>query len=214
MRDLRSSWYNAVGAVALPGLAGPNLEDLDREFERVVPEPSNGRLHRPFVRSAISRLPSFAEVLQRSRVQADLEAMIGREVVPVCGDATRYIGETFWHADVKIWTIPMVKLAVYLDPVGDSDSFLYLPCSHNFSPDWREPDILGGFLKGWADEDSPVQQIRFQAGDGIAFDPRLAHAVASTRMRRQVAAIFVAKPSTADEQEEMLRLILMDGTIA
>src|SRR5580704_6222209 len=106
MGDLLSSWYNAIGAVALPGLAVSHLEDIEREFESVVPKSSDGR-RRSFVRSAISRLPSFAKVLERSDMKSEIEAVIGRELVPISGDATRYLGETFWHADIRSLSIPI-----------------------------------------------------------------------------------------------------------
>jgi ectoine hydroxylase-related dioxygenase (phytanoyl-CoA dioxygenase family) len=129
----------------------------------------------------------------------------------VCGDATRYVGITHWHSDVLDWTIPTIKLVVYLDPELGGNRFLYVPCSHLLPADLRRAPGTLEILEHPEADCRPVFRVTFQRGDAIIFDPRILHAVASECERRQI--IFTAVPDSPAERSDLARLMLMNTTV-
>lgn len=188
-----------AGALLLPGFAVG--AQLDTEFGAYV-SPDRGR--QGFVRNALAASSALRSIVEPDGFVSWLNAVFKQTMRPIGGDATRYVGATYWHRDVSDGSLVLAKLAVYLD----SASFLYVPGSH--TPEFAAaiPTAAENICCGDA-----TQTLAFRANDAILFCPRLLHSVAEAEPRRQLAVIFSAVPATSDQRSELMRLLAANSAV-
>lgn len=202
--------YRANGLISTSSASHSAIDRMALEFEHFVPR--EGPSIRPFMRNALAQMPSLGAYVSENGLDTIAARVLGRPVHPVCGDATRYAGQTYWHYDVEEWTLPMVKLAIYLDPDKGSVDFNYIPGSHLLSISDRLQIIER--TRGAPSVAQPVALSHpISRGALIWFDPRLLHAVEHEDERRQISIIFTAVPANAEERADLGRLLLMNSAI-
>ena len=124
------------------------------------------------------RTPLFAGLLEDERFCSVAEQLYGPDVIGICTDANRYVGDTRWHPDHAADPEEDcfgVKFAIYLDPVdADSGALRLIPGSFNRAFHEQVRDSLPTLNLSVADV--PACVCASDPGDVVAFDMRCWHA--------------------------------------
>ncbi len=166
--------------MALPGLFGPDIENITTEFRAVFDD--KGIAHDASQRTCmvpfIDQRPRLCALLDDARIAGIGESLLGADFNYLVSDGNYYTGDTTWHTDSS-WQpdgsfhtghCKILKIAFYLDAVSRNTGALrVIPGSHC-------PEALG----------SPAMQAghgprRTHAGHGGQGAPRNGRAGASLR---------------------------------
>ncbi|APR79833.1 Hypothetical protein A7982_05180 [Minicystis rosea] len=150
------------------------------------------------------RTPLFASLLEDDRFAGVAEQLYGGDVLGVMTDASRFVGDTFWHPDTVGFDHYGIKFVFYLEPLrADSGALRVVPGSH------RQPyhDAFMRFLNARRPEIDEVPSFVFESepGDVLAFDLRLYHASCHGAPGRPGASLSYFNNPKTDAQLAALR---------
>ena len=125
LSDLQVEQFRTFGFVTLRNLFSPaEIERLREEYET---ELDRVYAHEPFMGEKRywtmmlhPRTPLFSSLLEDTRFCSIAEQLFGKDVLGICTDANRYVGDTNWHPDHYVdpeEDCYGIKFAFYLDPV-------------------------------------------------------------------------------------------------
>ena len=207
------SHFGTFGYLAFPGLLEDDIGWITDEFEAVMANANDGKVHDGSARTSIVPTIDHNErlctLLDDKRILAIAGALIGDDFNYASGDGNFYSGETGWHADGDYPELFAIKVAFYLDPGGrDSGSLRVIPGSHKVESPWRaeglrprEAQELWGVSSAAIPGDVALET---QPGDLVVFDHNLLHASFGGGNRRRMFTMNLHKKAkTAAEMERV-----------
>ena len=149
------------------------------------------------------RTPLYASLLEDPRFCSVAEQLYGDDVIGICADANRYVGDTRWHPDHRVDPNEDcfgVKFAFYLDPVGATSGALRLiPGSHNRAFHEHLHESMPSLDLEVADV--PAHVCDSDPGDVVAFDMRCWHAShGGAAGRRMCTCVYYNNPRGETEE--------------
>jgi hypothetical protein len=208
LSDSELSFFRTFGFVVLRNaLSGHELATMNAEFDRAMaaqhPEPFDGtRRHNAVMMDEDT--PFYASLMEDPRFLAPAQQLYGDDVLGVCVDGNRYVGDTAWHPDSSSPHQFGVKFAIYLQPVrAASGALRVLPGSHRLFP-WPQ-DFFDGMQRRPIAE-VPAFALDSDPGDVVAFDLRMWHAsCGGAADRRMCTVVYYADVKTPEGQDLLRR---------
>lgn len=187
------------------------FDEVMTEFRHGEPFPEEKR---QMMMSMVEQRPKLSSLLEDNRVYSVVEDLLGPDFVWVAGDGNLYVGDTSWHADLRdrMMDYPLIKVAMYLDPVGTDDGCLrVIPGSHRdpFSArcmqlyEHREEPPAYPF--GVQPDEIPHFPLESAPGDVVFFSQHLFHSSFGGGVHRRMFTMNFAPEPTTLEHEEFLR---------
>ncbi len=175
--------------------------ELDGELDRIYGA-FDGRA-RQWALMSTTRSPTVAALLEDPRFFGLADQALSGHTIGVACDASRFVGDTLWHADTTGPSQWGVKLIFYFEPLrAENGALRVIPGSH------REPfhDRVKQFLRAaGSDADVPAFVFDAEPGDVLAYDLRLLHASFGGRAGRPGASVFYYHDPETPEQESAVR---------
>jgi hypothetical protein len=149
--------------------------------------------------------PLFASLLEDPRFVAPARQLYGEDVLGICVDGNRYVGDTGWHPDSADPSQYGVKFAIYLQPVrAETGALRVLPGSHRQCP-WSLEFFAGMQQRPIAEV--PAHALESDPGDVVAFDLRLWHASrGGAADRRMCTVVYYADLKTPAGGDALRRM--------
>ena len=161
--------------------------------------------------------PPLTELVADDRIFGSVEQLLGPNFIWGASGATRYVGDSPWHADDYgglLETYRAIKVVMYLEPVGEDTGCLrIIPGSHHRSfkqalrpidEQNRDPELMPFSVPG---RDTPGYPMETQPEDVLMFDTRAYHgAFGGGPGRSNIQMVYFPEPAT-DEEVETLRRI-------
>ncbi len=205
------------------------MEDITIVFENGMSDDRNGRpfdgKERQSIFGMVERNPDLVDLVVDERIYGSISKLFGPGFIWTASDGNFWVGDTQWHPDRHDLTWPLIKVALYLDPVNkDTGCLRVIPGSHKlpFHADlmplerWRKSknDSADKMLPGTNDsgdlsfglvgKDVPCVALETMPGDLIFFHQNLFHASFGGHVgRRQLALSYGANPTT---EEQMIQV--------
>jgi hypothetical protein len=199
-------FFETFGFLTIPGLLRQEIAWIEDEFEAVWRD--RGVVHDGSRRSCIvpfiDQRERLCTVLDLSQIEDLVNGLLGPDANYLGGDGNFYTGDTAWHSDGFHTAGKYLKVAIYVDPVGQGTGCLrVIPGSHRQPPhsDWearqaRRSDELWG-IPG---NEVPAVPLISRPGDVVAFNHNLMHAsFGGSRRRRMFTLNFCAHCRTDEE---------------
>jgi len=141
--------------------------------------------------------PFFSSLLDDPRLLNVARQLMGEDILGICVDGNRYVGDTSWHPDHTSNLLPGLKFAIYLQSVrGANGALRVVPGSHLSCP-WTDE-----FSQGmW---NTPIAQVPAfvldsDPGDVVVFDTRLWHGSSGgSADRRMSTVVYYANPASPE----------------
>ena len=208
LTDRQLGHYRTFGFVVLRNLfTAAEMATLRAEYEAELDlvyadRPFTGET-RYWTMMLHPRTPLFAGLLEDERFSTVAEQLYGPEVIGICTDANRYVGDTRWHPDHAADPDEDcfgVKFAFYLDPVGaDTGALRLIPGSHNRAFHEQVRDSLPALDLSVAEV--PAYVCASGPGDVVAFDMRCWHAShGGATGRRMATCVYYNNPKGEKEE--------------
>jgi len=197
------------------------VSSIQSEFDAVWSEASGGRpwsgetteSRQPFCEMS----PPLTKLFADDRVFGPVEQLLGANVIWGASGATRYVGDSGWHADDYnglLDTYRAIKVVMYLEPVEkDTGCLRIIPGSHHrsFNQDLRpldqqhsDPSLMPFSVLG---HDTPGFPMETHPADLIIFDARAYHgAFGGGPGRSNMQLLYFPEPA-GDEDAGTLRQI-------
>jgi hypothetical protein len=199
-------FYQTFGFVVLKNLLTPaEMARLQHEFSEAMawqhPEGYDGsKRHNAVLMDADT--PTFASLLEDARFLDPVRQLYGEDVLGICVDGNRYVGDTGWHTDSHSPYQSGTKFCIYLQPVrATSGALRILPASHHLFP-WSQQFSDGMYNTPL--QDIPAYSLDSDPGDVVAFDFRCWHAsCGGAADRRMCTLCYYKNPRIPEEYEEM-----------
>ena len=202
LTDRQHNHFKTFGfAIMRDFFTNAEVETLRDEFETELDyvyadQPFKGEF-RYWAMMLHPRTPFFAGLLEDDRLCGIAEQLYGDDVIGICTDANRYVGDSNWHPDHQ--ANPQadcfgVKFAIYLDPVdATSGALRIVPGSHHrpfheqMRGSWEELNLGVTDVPGYVCGSAP--------GDVVAFDMRCWHGShGGTAGRRMATCVYYNNP--------------------
>lgn len=207
--------FRLFGFLVLRGAFGPfEMIRISQDFDEVLAEGRGGVPfaggERQIVMGFIEKRPSLMAIVEDDRIYEAVQQLLSGTPVWIGSDGNLYVGDTYWHPDARAYQPPGIKVALYLDPVGQENGCLrVIPGSHMAvfsvpleSTPLRGPE--GGRTVGLEPKDVPAYALESQPGDVVFFDHRTWHASFGGRTGRRMFTMNFAAPITSDQQRDRL----------
>jgi hypothetical protein len=208
--------FSTFGYLVLRQAFSPHeMEDVTREFDRVLAEDRGGQAFagqkRQAVLGCVERSPILTRLIESDVIFEAVEQTMGPGFVWVGSDGNLYVGDTSWHPDATHPTYRRLKVALYLDPVGkDSGCLRVIPGSHR-APLHDDLRVLQGSPDpqmtafGVAPREVPCVPLESLPGDVVMFNQNTWHAAFGGKTGRRMFTLNYAAQPTLPEHEDVLR---------
>ena len=188
----QKQFFETFGYLALPGLLEDEIDWITEEFEAVF----RGRnvVHDGSKRSCIvpfiDQRERLSTLLDHPKLVGLISGVLGEDFNYLGGDGNFYTGDTRWHSDGFHEVGKFLKVALYLDEVGqDSGCLRVIPGTHrqDMFTGW-EARQASESLERWGIEQSdvPAMALKTRPGDVVAFNHNLMHASFGGSTRRRM----------------------------
>jgi ectoine hydroxylase-related dioxygenase (phytanoyl-CoA dioxygenase family) len=197
------------------------LSSIRSEFDAVWSEASGGQpwsgetteSRQPFCEIR----PPLTKLVEDNRIYGAAEQLLGPNFIWGASGATRYVGDSGWHADDYdglLETYRAIKVVMYLEPVEkDTGCLRIIPGSHHRSfyrelrPIDQQHSDLSRMPFSVPGRDTPGYPMETQPADLLIFDTRAYHgAFGGEPGRSNIQMVYFPDPAT-DEEVETLRQI-------
>ncbi len=201
-------FFKSFGYLAMRQVLRPDeLAAIGREFESAMAWQHPEGYDRTKRHNAVlmdEDTPTFAALREDERFLRPASQLYGEDVLGVCVDGNRYVGDTGWHPDSSTPFQYGVKFCIYLQSVGERTGALrVIPSSYRSCP-WT-PEFQDT-IYGMPLAEVPAVAIPSEPGDIVAFDFRTWHAsLGGAADRRMCTLCYYANPKTQEERDEMRR---------
>ena len=194
---------------------------IQTEFDSVWSEASGGEAwsgektesRQPFCEIR----PSLTELVEDDRIYGAVEQLLGPKFIWGASGATRYVGDSGWHADDYgglLETYPAIKVVMYLEPVDkDTGCLRIIPGSHHSSfkralrpleEQNADSSMMPFSVPG---RETPGYPMETQPEDLLFFDSRAHHGAFGGRPgRSNIQMVYFPEPA-GDEEVEVLRQV-------
>ena len=118
----QSAFYDTFGFLAFSGLFAAQVDVISAAFERMWID--SGRTHdhteRSYIEPFADRSEYLAKLIDDPRISGVVSSLLGSDYNYTSSNGNYYVGDTAWHSDQALDApYHSVKIAVYLDPVGE-----------------------------------------------------------------------------------------------
>ena len=225
--------FEIFGFLVVENLFSSNEMDIITSiFEKNMLEDRNGRSfdgeERQSIFGMVERNPELVDLVVDTRIYDSIAQILGPGFIWTASDGNFWVGDTQWHPDRhdRIW--PLIKVAMYLDPVTkDTGCLRVIPGSHKmpFHSDlmplekWRTEknnnadEMLSNSNNsndvsfGLEGKDVPCVPLETTPGDLIFFHQNLFHASFGGHAgRRQLALSYGANPKTKEQMVQVRQM--------
>jgi ectoine hydroxylase-related dioxygenase (phytanoyl-CoA dioxygenase family) len=207
--------FRLFGFLVLRGAFDPSeMAAISQDFDEVLSEARAGLpfggAERQIVMGFIEKRPSLIAIVEDDRIYEAVQQLLSGTPVWIGSDGNLYVGDTYWHPDARAYQPLGIKVALYLDPVGQESGCLrVIPGSHMAvfsvpleSAPLRGPE--GGRTVGLKPRDVPAYALDSQPGDVVFFDHRTWHASFGGTTGRRMFTMNFAAPLTSGQQRDRL----------
>jgi hypothetical protein len=236
LTEAQKNFFLTFGYLVLPGLLKDRIEELKKDFDRVLEMHTNHTgAKRTIILPFLDASETFSAFLDEGHEIHDIAAsLLGDDFNYVSSDGNYYTGDTAWHSDpgdenarLTDDGLIFMKIAVYFDEVKrESGALRVIPGSHLRGDKFSsrlEKELQSGFnqekmqiynkaqLWGLAGDQIPSVALESSPGDVVIFNHLIQHASFGGNTRRAMLAISVCKryaPEKSAEFQTMLKLYL------
>lgn len=214
LSDQQRQFFETFGYLALPGLLADRIAWITEEFEAVWRD--RGVVHDGTQRSCIvpfiDQREAFCTLLDDLRIEGLVAGLLGEEFCYLGGDGNFYTGDTGWHSDGFHHVGRYLKVALYLDPVGqDTGCLRVIPGTHRLEAagNWAAREARQApELWGIEQREVPCVALETRPGDVVAFNHNLMHAsFGGSRRRRMFTLNFCRRCESPAEVAELEQFI-------
>lgn len=204
-------FFNDFGYLRLRGWLRKDIDWITTEFETlfadtyrrwgVEVDPHNRRyILAPFIDAS----SSLSTLVDHPAVDAAFEGLLGGDWCYLPGEGNYLHAGTGWHVDGPHASIPFVKMAIYLDPVGrDSGCLQFIAGSHR--PQWAiSPTDRMQEEYGVDESDLPGTPVPTEPGDLLLFRHTTYHASSGAKPLRRMFTLNACPPPTQRQEAEFL----------
>jgi ectoine hydroxylase-related dioxygenase (phytanoyl-CoA dioxygenase family) len=202
-------------------LSTDEVNSVQREFDAVWLRASAGQ---PWSGEKTESCQPFCEtsapltkLAVDDRIHGTIEQLLGTSVIWGASNATRFVGDSSWHADDYgglLKTYPAIKAVMYMDTVEkDTGCLRIIPGSHHrsFNRPLRPLDeqSLDPSLTpfGVSGTNTPGYPMETQPGDVLFFDVRAYHgAFGGSPGRSNIQMVYFPEPANIDEVEILRKI--------
>jgi ectoine hydroxylase-related dioxygenase (phytanoyl-CoA dioxygenase family) len=189
--------------------------DIEAAFMRVITKAAEKAGYNGAKRLAVVPFveydEAFLHLLNHDAVNALMEGLLGKDCLYMnASDGNYYVGNTRWHPDGGNPDYRTIKIALYLDRVGENSGCLsVIPGSHH-AP--FQAAIARGIKSGVYDVDSPDLPGRYplpsEPGDLVLFHHALWHSSwGGGRDRRMFTIQYAANPEFSWQAQHLRGLL-------
>ncbi len=215
LSDEEKQRFQTVGFLVFRQLLSPSdMAEIDAAFMRVISGPAaelgydgTSRLSIvPFIEGD----DKLIELFDDSRINDIVDGLIGEDGVYHGSDGNYYVGNTRWHPDSGAPEYRTIKVALYLDSVGENSGCLsVIPGSHHSS---YHAAIQQAFESGLYDRHSPDVPGRYplvsEPGDVVVFHHSVFHSSwGGKRDRRMFTMNYDSDPKLPWQQVYLKGLV-------
>jgi Phytanoyl-CoA dioxygenase (PhyH) len=205
--------FRLFGFLLVPhAFSRAEMDGIMADFDAVLCDSLRGKdfdgRERQIVMGFVEKRPSLAALVEDDRVYEAVEQLLGGPPVWIGSDGNLYVGETYWHPDSRAHLALSIKVALYLDSVGEDTGCLrVIPGSHMplFSVALEESPLRGpegGRCVGLQPSEIPAFPIVSEPGDLVFFDHRTWHSSFGGRSGRRMFTMNFASPITTEQERE------------
>ena len=208
------------------------MKNITTVFEKGMSDDRNGRAfdgeERQSIFGMVERNAELVDLVVDKRIYGSISQLFGPGFIWTASDGNFWVGDTQWHPDRHDRTWPLIKVALYLDPVSkDTGCLRVIPGSHKvpFHSDlkplerWRTaendsgdkmlavPNNSDDLSFGLMGKDVPCVALETIPGDLIFFHQNLFHASFGGHIgRRQLALSYGANPTTEEQMVQVRQM--------
>jgi hypothetical protein len=227
LSHMQVAHFRAFGYVILRGLlSGQEVEQLREEIrfamadaygERLAGTGANvgdvGTQHAYDLPTMTGQTPFAARlVADDPRMWQAAHYLLGAPTVPCNAEATYFLGNARWHADLEPG-LTAVKFLAYLEPCSRETGQLQVLAGSHLPEAWaafweyiRQDPRRQGYLEDPADWPTAAIGIDTEPGDVIAFDANLLHSSVGGDRRTAWAVYYFADPILdSNRQSQIVR---------
>lgn len=207
LSEHQRAFFEVFGFLYLPGLFADDIARISEHFDALfrqhegdvvhwVHETHENRLRR-FISRPTDKDEYLGSLVHDSRIREVAAFLLGSDYEFTGSDASIYDCGTVFHQDGHGVAKPQclnLKMALYLDPVGESSGAIRLiPGSHHpgdkFSARLNRDLFLGKDKLGLQTEEVPATILSSTPGDLMMWDYRILHATSYGGNQRRMLAL-------------------------
>lgn len=191
-------FFESFGYVVLRGWLADDIgwisDEFDALFQRSGVDLAPER-RRTMIMPFIDHSPRLAALLEHPAIDTALSGLLGADWQYLPGEGNVFFAGTGWHIDGPPTSLPFIKIAMYLEPVGSGTGTLrFIPASHQR---WiGMPDDPSKVLEAFdvTDDDVPAPVIESSPGDLLVFLHHTYHASSGSQPGRRMFTINACRP--------------------